>query len=410
MVNSHYVPQLILKKFRDRLSIYNIRTGEFAEGVNVDKAYSQKGFYDEKTEKNLNFKIESQFGNLLANKLLRAGNIIELNRAELRLIKKFLLISTLRGRGNEAFLQKEKRFYENSIEKWCDFCITNGISAEKCKQGIKNMQPPFEEKQIRGETPYDYWMRTLNVILDTDGSPEEISNHPDKTYPAHRWAQIIAAGYLSFWDSEFIHDEFVITDIGMTSENERGWNGIDVFNNKKSSWLTSLLENEKETRYADILQYQIYLQEFFNENFEMYPISANRMIVEISPFYKFRQMYAWRYEMPELDELTELVNEDLFASNSVRYEKPQTSTLIPRYSPHDIYIYEVKKLTSEETRYCNELFLDRINTYLGFSSLRKAVRSIIKYKKDNSYPYTPRVDYTDLYKIIEKIYGGNLNV
>lgn len=114
--------------------------------------------------------------------------------------------------------------------------------------------------------------------------------------------------------------------------------------------------------------------------------------------------------MPELDELTELVNEDLFASNSVRYEKPQTSTLIPRYSPHDIYIYEVKKLTSEETRYCNELFLDRINTYLGFSSLRKAVRSIIKYKKDNSYPYTPRVDYTDLYKIIEKIYGGNLNV
>ena len=72
--------------------------------------------------------------------------------------------------------------------------------------------------------------------------------------------------------------------------------------------------------------------------------------------------------------------------------------------------YDIKKLTSAETRYCNELFLDRINTHLGFSSLRKAVRSIVQYKRDNSCPYTPRVDYTNLYKIIEERYGGNLNV
>ena len=79
---SHYVPRFILKKFSDKLSLYNIHTGELAEDIKVDKAYSQKGFYDDDTEKNLNLKLESQFGNLLANKLLKAENIIELNRTE----------------------------------------------------------------------------------------------------------------------------------------------------------------------------------------------------------------------------------------------------------------------------------------------------------------------------------------
>lgn len=68
---SHYVPRFILKKFSDKLSLYNIHTGELTEDINVDKAYAQKGFYDDDTEKNLNLKLESQFGNLLANKLLK---------------------------------------------------------------------------------------------------------------------------------------------------------------------------------------------------------------------------------------------------------------------------------------------------------------------------------------------------
>ena len=407
---SHYVPRFILKKFSDKLSLYNIHTGELAEDIKVDKAYSQKGFYDDDTEKNLNFKLESQFGNLLANKLLKAENIIELNRTELRLIKKFILISTLRSLGNEPFLQKEKRFYVDSAEHWRNYCRQNNISAEKCERGIKDMQPPFEEKQFSGETPYDYWMRTLNVILDTDGSPQEILEHPDKTYPAHRWSQIIAAGYLAFWDSEYKRDKFVITDIGMTSENEKGWNGVTVHNSKKLLFLIDLLKKEKDSEFIKLLQNQICLQEFFHENFQMYPISAMRMIVEISPFYKFRKMYSWLYKMPELKDLTELPNENLYAPNLAVYVKTQTDALIPQYDPDDLYIYDIKKLTSAETRYCNELFLDRINTHLGFSSLRKAVRSIVQYKRDNSYPYTPRVDYTNLYKIIEERYGGNLNV
>ena len=49
--------------------------------------------------------------------------------------------------------------------------------------------------------------------------------------------------------------------------------------------------------------------------------------------------------------------------------------------------------------------MDRIDTHLGFSSLNNAVKSILKYKKLNSYPYTPRVDYDRLYQIINDRYN-----
>lgn len=141
----------------------------------------------------------------------------------------------------------------------------------------------------------------------------------------------------------------------------------------------------------------------FHENFQMFPISARRMIVLISPFYKFRRIYKDIYLMPKLETLTELVNEELFSPNDVYYVYHQVD-IKPKYHPDDKYIYEIKQLTREETRYCNALFLDRINTTLGFSSLDKIVGSVLLYKRLNKYPYVPRVNYNCLYKIINERY------
>jgi hypothetical protein len=145
----------------------------------------------------------------------------------------------------------------------------------------------------------------------------------------------------------------------------------------------------------------------FHENFQMFPISANRMIVLISPFFKFRYEYKNYFPMPPLEHLTELANEELFLPNQNYYVYPQEP---PNYHYHenDEYIYQVKKLTAEEVRYCNALFMDRVSSLLGFPSLRSVVRSAIAYKKYNEPPYTPRVDYSRLYQIIEERYGGRL--
>ncbi|MDE6284735.1 MAG: DUF4238 domain-containing protein [Bacilli bacterium] len=400
MKNSHYVPRFILKKFSDKLCLYNVKTGELKENVKPEKAYMEKGFYSDEIEDKLNLKLEMQFAKLLSDKILKCENTVELSRDELKLVKKFLLISVIRSIGNEQFMQVEKRFYDNLIELF----MKKGLTKE---EAVKASEKPFEEVKIPNETPFDYWMRTIDVILETDGSPEDILKHPNKTYPAFRWAGVINAGYLAFWDSEYKRDEFVITDIGMTSENEKGWNGVSVHNTKKTKFLIDLFEIEKHELMRQEIYKQINFVKSFHENFQMFPISAKRMIVEIAPFYKFRYAYRNVYSMPRLKDLTALINEDLYSPNENQYVYPQTS-IIPKFHKDDRYIYKIKKLSREETRYCNALFLDRINTTLGFSSLNKAIGSILYYKKLNSYPYVPRVDYKSLYAIINSRYEGSL--
>lgn len=408
MINSHYVPMLTLRKFADKLCLFNVQTGEFKENIKIDKSFSEKGFYTDEVEDKLNKRIESQFGNLFSNKLQNAEGTIELKRDEVQLIKKFLLISVIRSMGNEEFMQNERKYYDNLKEYWLKFAKENGLSDEEIN--ARPIEPPFEEKIIEGETPFDYWMRTLNVILDSNGTPVDILKHPDKTYPAHRWATVINNGYIAFWDSEYKHDEFVITDIGMTSENEKGWNGITRHNVKKTNFLTSLMKKARDDNERNVIGQTIYLHSCFSENFMMFPISAKRMIVEIDPFFKFRIFNAQNYNMPTLEELTMIPNEDLFYPNDVKYVYTQQPYKPLKYHQDDLYIYEIKKLSNNETRYCNELFLDRINTWVGFTSLNKVVGSIVAYKRANSYPLFPRVDYTELYKIINERYGSSIDI
>ena len=387
MSNSHYVPRLILRKFGDKLSLYNVKTGELKEDIPPERAYAMQGFYDDETEKKLNLKIESQFGGLLSNLILKREHEISLSRANVFLVKKFLLISMLRSVQAEGWMQKEKRLYS------------------LCSPA------PFEEKQIEGESPNEYWLRTINVILDTDGTPQQVLNHPDKTYPAFRWACIVNSAYLAFWDAPGNRDEFVITDIGMTSENEKGWDGFYIHNRKKLDYIAELLESTNDINERENLSNLLYTVTNFSENFQMYPISAKRMIVLISPFFKFRYFTkSSGVPVPDLRDLTVIPNERLFEPNRNYYVLPPIPDKGYQYHEDDKYIYDVKVLTTDEIRYCNALFMDRIDTYFGFSSLNHAVGSIVKYKKLNDPPYVPRVDYTKLYKIIEKRYQGNLNI
>ena len=388
MSNNHYVPRLILRKFSDKLSLYNVRTGELKENIPPEHAYSIEEFYDEETEKKLNQRIESQFGGLLSNLILKQDKEISLSRSNLLLVKKFLTISMIRSVKGEVWMKKEKNFYN-----------------------LCGMPTPFEEKQIIGETSFEYWLRTLNVILDTDGTPGQVMNHPDKTYPAYRWACIVNSAYLAFWDAPNDRDEFVITDIGMTSENEKGWDGIRVHNRKKLDFIQNLIKSTEDNNECEQLFGLLYNVTNFSENFQMFPISSKRMIVLISPFFKFRYfMKSSGVTVPELSDLTVIQNEKLFEPNRNHYVLPPIPGKGYQYHEDDRYIYDIKVLNTNEIRYCNALFMDRIDTYLGFSSLNHALGGIIMYKKLNDPPYVPRVNYTNLYKIIDERYMGSINI
>ena len=79
MSSSHYVPRLILRKFSDRLSVYNVKKGELKENIPPEHAYAIENFYDAETEKKLNLRIESQFGGLLSNLILKRDKEISLS-------------------------------------------------------------------------------------------------------------------------------------------------------------------------------------------------------------------------------------------------------------------------------------------------------------------------------------------
>lgn len=64
-------------------------------------------------------------------------------------------------------VQKEKRFYDELIIL---LKKQGSITSKEDEDKIR----PFIEENIPNETSYEYWLRTINVILDTDGSPEEI--------------------------------------------------------------------------------------------------------------------------------------------------------------------------------------------------------------------------------------------
>lgn len=380
MINNHYVPRLVLRKFGEKLSLYNVRTGELKENIRLEKAYAKRGFYDEKIEEELNHNVESQFAGILSNLVLKCDNTICLSRKNLLIIKKFLLISMLRSIESEEWSNREKDIY-----KWY------------------SVLQPFEEKESCRETPREYWLRTLRVVLETDGTPQQILAHPDKTSSAYRWANIVNSAYIAFWDAPDNVQEFVITDIGMTSENEKGWNGITVHNDRKLAYISKIISDTKDRDEQAIL-YSIYQSVLnFSENFMMFPISAKRMIVLICPFFKLRyHMKLSGIEVPHLQDITVIPNETLFAPNGNDYVYPRAKN--QQYHDDDRYIYDIKRLSIDEIRYCNALFMDRVNTYLGFSALDKVAESVLEYRKLNMPPYIPRVDYTKLYRIIEHRY------
>ena len=45
-VSNHYIPRLILRKFSDKLCLYNVKTGELHESIVPEHAYAIDGLYD----------------------------------------------------------------------------------------------------------------------------------------------------------------------------------------------------------------------------------------------------------------------------------------------------------------------------------------------------------------------------
>lgn len=259
--NNHFVPRLVLRRFSKKITTYNVHTGILIEDRKCEDVFVERELYPLQLEKMFNKNVEGKFGDLLNNNILKATDECILNRKELMIVKKFLLVAMLRVVIPDRYREQEV-YYRNRLKEFYK----------------------FEEKVVENENEDDRWLRNLKVVLESK-TIEDIQKHPDVTFEAFRWANIFNSGYLAIWDNTNTNEDFIVTDIGMTSEQDLLLYVKKL--NQKLLYLEKALKSENNHYNKNLYLDFVRLIIDFHENFFMFSISKNRMLVLISPFLNF---------------------------------------------------------------------------------------------------------------------------
>ncbi len=401
MTNCHYVPRFIQKRFGQSLDAFNVKTQEIRHGTPIEGLFSQEDFYPYWLEKKFNERSEQPFSMLLP-KLLNPSKEIVMNRKELQLLKKFLLLEMLRC-PSELMTAYNGRQHSKEVAAY----------SQKGEELIKNNMGKYITELDSEEKFTDYWHRTLDCILEMDDvGSQNVYDNPSSTYDAWHFSKIIESGYQAFWDASDTTDEFIITDEGMVSEKDRGvamnvdsWQdnfnlikeiiGSDspiVISNKTKELLAQLELAKKadDENYIEYLLKMLYITSDFNENFMMFHLSPKRMVVLINSYFQFFN------SCPNLlisRSMTDYSRMDIRCFPINRREPP--ANLENLYDKNTRYIYSPVKLKQSEVEYCNALWMDRAYNWIASSSFVNIRRSIARYKVEAAGQY--RNDYTELY-------------
>lgn len=373
--NSHYVPQFILRHFGTTVSCYNVRTGQYLPDRNPYEVYSEMGYYPDDIEKDMNEKMESEFAILLMKKVLDRDEV-RLTRKELWTVKRFLLMSMIRTPGTLKAITSMRDEHRK-------------LNASRPDE-LRNLMGDFYDEVSSDESDEEYWIRSMRYILDDRRcNLGTIDRENGATYMVWKWAKILNDGYIGFWDAGGT-DKFMLTDIGMTSETEVGADdGVTEWRKWRTAvaWHEAFDETTKN-RTAYLLGCLCMSQ----ENFYMFPISADRMIVVINQFFKhLLNISDVGVQVPDLSFYTVLDDRRLFESNrgGGSFEKG--------FQEDDVFIYKPVPLEPQEVSYCNALLMDRVQEWLGFPTLESARKSILMYR-DMTGPWA-RNDFQGLYEI-----------
>lgn len=246
MAKNHYVSQFVIKRFSDAINIFDIHSGKIDESKRPHKVFYHNDIYEDETEK-LFAHIESRVANIIDQKILK-HDTITLTRKELLLLKRYMLICSVRTQTPEGFAKFIRGFESNAIHY---ISIYNNIYNRKITLPyIKNLRLTDDE----------LYARALKVFAITE-TIRDIADNSDATSEMLAWAVPFLESYLAFWDTPN-EKEYVLTDCGMTSEYE-GFHlitgGIDI---SKTSYLLNKIKDEPG--YAGILASQFVMYENYN--------------------------------------------------------------------------------------------------------------------------------------------------
>ena len=356
-MKNHYVSQFVIRRFSNAINIFDVNSGRIDESKRPHKVFYKEDIYDEEIEKLVNFNIESKISNLLDKKILN-NDVIELTRTEVELLKRYMLICSVRTQDETRFCKFLKGFKRN-VDQYI---------------GIYKEYSILPYTESLGLSDNELYLRTLKVFATTTYIRDIVLN-PLATREMLGWAIPFLESYIAFWDT-LAEKEYLLTDCGMCSEYE-GFHmitgGIDI---SKSSFLFHKILKEHKEEYGGVLASNFLMY----ENYSIFNLSSTRSLVMINPFFRL-------YHNAQVM-LTGAVNENhildkpdiwpAIIQNKELFNVPENKYIfgVGRYTPDDLFIYRPKILSNEDLIYINSLMLSQTKEIIGFNDPTKIIDSI----------------------------------
>lgn len=362
-MKNHYISQFIIKSFSSAINVFDIKKGIIDESKRPHKVFYKEDIFDEELEKIMNFNIESRVANILNNKIGN-NNVIRLTRDELETLKRYTLLCSVRTLDEDFFCNLLYKF-EEKANRYIDIQKIIGLDF--------SFLPSTKSLKISN---YELFRRTLKVYAVTKNI-RDIFFNPLATREMLAWSMPFLESYIAFWDAPN-DKEFILSDCGMCSEYE-GFHmltgGLDI---SKASYLLEHIR-AGEGEYCGLMA----SNDVMYENYNIFNISANRLLVMINPFFKlYNNMQVATYdEDGNIDKTKILKIPDIWPAQIQNRElfgvpKNEYKYGIPNYCPEDIFVYNPKRLNDDDLIYINSLLLTQSKEIIGFNDPLKIIDSI----------------------------------
>lgn len=329
MVNSHYIPQFILRHFcvDNNIQYCDIEKRR-VEKRTTRTVFSEQGYYPDKLEHELCVKIESQFANILNNKITKERYRIFLNADEMLLLKKYLMISILRYRTDE--LEKDP--------------ILQGLSKEQLEY-------------LGGD-----FCENINKILVCKTKEDAFKycnfESSDTNMTLMAYVKDVLCSYTVFVKTNNCGEDFILPD--------RGWGTYEGPIHIKK--LTSTLELAMKT--GDPLLFRI-AEMITPHDYSIFPLTRNMAVMTVSIFFKLC--------MPDFPYNVIFPEEAPTLSQALGFGNAKTITPpVPRkvYGKGTEYLCEIQQLSKHDTVFLNSLLLSNADNYFAYAECERVKRSL----------------------------------
>ncbi|QZA76654.1 DUF4238 domain-containing protein [Deefgea tanakiae] len=352
MINCHYVPRLILRHFADEEKIqYCDLEKSKVENRNIKSTFAEKGYYPEKIEKELCYKIESQFANLLNNKILKERYKVSLSREDLFILKKYLIVTALRFNVTEAMegVGADPNFVKSYSENF--YHNINKVLA--C---------------ANAEEIFTY------IDIDADEALERASNS-ERYGEVKLFAHIknILHSYIAIVSTNQCKEDLIIPDTGFSYKATHLNFGQGGAFDKCMYTLNYALKSGNPF----LLQMSQMLTPY---DYMLFPVAKKMAIVSFSVFYKFFDNKSGFSGLLPLNGMT--VSELIGFGSSDIVEPPKVN--LQNGKPVG-YEYGIKQLSKKDVISLNTSMLNTAENYFGYcdlESIRSSVESYNSLKKN----------------------------